>query len=254
MDFASFYDAYWRAQGDKVDRQRLEMLARHIMPGERVLQVDCGAGWLSEMMQARGAYVVATDLSGVAVELARGRGVDARLFDIDSGPLPFEREEFDVVVSDSQLEHRVDFKHALDEIARVLRPSGRLVLLLPNTAHWRVRLWLLGGHFPYLDHTPTDPLHLRFFTLPDVRKMLAGRGLAIEHTDGSASLWVDALYPGFLRQGYPARFYTWLARRWPGLWARDFIVVARKTMPASSGDRGDRTIVPAEQFPGVTPR
>jgi methionine biosynthesis protein MetW len=252
MDFASFYDAYWRAKGETVDRHRLKMLARHVMPEDRVLQVDCGPGWLPEMMQAQGAHVIATDLSGVAVEQARARGVDARPFDIDSGPLPFENGEFDVVVSDSQLEHRVDYKHALNEMVRVLRPGGRLVLLLPNTAHWRVRLWLLSGRFPYLDHTPTDPLHLRFFTLPDVRAMLVMRGLTVELVEGSASLWVDVLYPRFLRQGRLSRLYAYLARRWPGLWARDFLVVARKTMSAGGDGPDSRAAMRSERYPGVS--
>jgi methionine biosynthesis protein MetW len=199
-----------------------------VQAGEHVLQVDCGPGWLPEMIQQRGAHVVATDLSRVAVERARARGVDARQHDLDASPLPFEDGQFDVVVSDSQLEHRVDTGHALDEMARVLRHGGRLILLLPNTAHWRVRLWLIGGRFPYVDHTPTDPLHLRFFTLPDIRLALTRRGLTIEQTDGSASLWVEELYPGFLRRGYGARLYTRLARAWPSLFARDFIVIARK--------------------------
>ena len=54
------------------------------------------------------AQVIATDLSGVAVERAHVRGVDARQFDIDAGPLPFADDEFDVVICDSQLEHRID--------------------------------------------------------------------------------------------------------------------------------------------------
>jgi len=231
MDFVSFYDAYWRDKGDRVDRNRLELLARHIRPGERVLQVDCGPGWLPEMMIARGAQVVATDLSHVAVERARARGVDARQFDIDGGPLPFATDAFDVVVSDSQLEHRFDYEHALDEMTRVLRPGGRLILLLPNTAHWRVRLWLLRGRFPYVANTPTDPLHLRFFTLPDARALLARRGLTIEQADGSASLWVRGFYPAWLGRGLAARLYARLARRWPALFARDFILVARKREP-----------------------
>jgi methionine biosynthesis protein MetW len=234
MDFASFYDAYWRDKGDRVDRSRLELLARLIQPAERVLQVDCGPGWLPEMMQARGAHVIATDLSAVAVAMAQARSVDARQHDIDAGPLPFGDAEFDVVVSDSQLEHRFDCGHALDEMTRVLKPGGRLILLLPNTAHWRVRLWLLAGRFPYVANTPTDALHLRFFTLPDTAEMLGGRGLVIEHTDGSASLWVAGLYPAFLRRGLPARIYTRLARGWPALFARDFIVVARKRPPGAA--------------------
>jgi methionine biosynthesis protein MetW len=227
MDFARFYDAYWQAKGDKVDRQRLELLARHVCAGQRVLQVDCGPGWLPELLQARGACVVATDLSQAAVERAKARGVDARQFDIDDGPLPFEDAAFDAVISDSQLEHRIDTEHALDEMVRVLRPGGRLILLLPNAAHWRMRWWVLTGRFPYVEHTPTDPLHLRFFTLHDARRLLERRGLQVQVTDGSASLWVPGLYPAWLRSGPAARVYVRLARRWPGLFARDFIVVAK---------------------------
>jgi methionine biosynthesis protein MetW len=228
MNQASFYDTYWRDKGDRVDRERLLLLARRVQPGERVLQVDCGPGWLPALLIERGAQVVATDLSAVAVERARARGVAAQQCDIDAGPLPFPAAAFDVVISDSQLEHRFDAGHALDEMARVLRPGGRLILLLPNTAHWRVRLWLLAGRFPYVDNTPTDPLHLRFFTLGGVRELLARRGLTVTASDGSASLWVKELYPAPLRWPPVARVYTALARRWPGFWARDFIVVARK--------------------------
>jgi methionine biosynthesis protein MetW len=234
MDFVRYYDAYWLDKGDKVDRQRLALLAQHVAAGQSVLQVDGGPGWLAEMMQAQGAQVVMTDLSGVAVAKARARGVDARQCEIDAGPLPFADGAFDVVVSDSQLEHRFDYEHALDEMARVLRPGGRLILLLPNTAHWRMRLWLLRGRFPYWANTPTDPLHLRFFTLHEVRGLLARRNLAVEITDGSASLWVEELYPYFLRTGNMARLYTRLARRRPALFARDFIVVARKRGAGSS--------------------
>ncbi len=228
MDFVGYYDAYWQTKGDRVDRSRLELLAQRVNPGERVLQVDGGPGWLAEMLQAAGARVTMTDLSNVAVARAQARGVAAQQCDIDAGPLPFADAAFDVVISDSQLEHRFDSEHALDEMARVLRPRGRLILLLPNTAHWRVRWWLLTGRFPYVANTPTDALHLRFFTLPDVRDLLARRGIAVEQTDGSASLWVTGLYPAWLRQGRLARPYARLARRWPALLARDFIVIGRK--------------------------
>lgn len=239
MDFVRYYDRYWENKGDRVDRQRLDLLARRVRAGERVLQVDGGPGWLAEMLQARGAQVTMTDLSNVAVARAQARGVNAQPCDVDAGPLPFEDAGFDVVISDSQLEHRFDPGHALDEMARVLRPGGRLLLLLPNTAHWRVRWWLLHGRFPYVPNTPTDWLHLRFFTLPDVRAQLAARGFVVIETDGSASLWVPGLYPAFLRRGLPAKVYARLARRWPALFARDFIVVAQKREGGASG-RVDR--------------
>ncbi len=228
MDFVRFYDVYWQDKGERVDRTRLKLLVAHVRAGEHVLQVDGGPGWLAEMLQARGASVVMTDLSGVAVTRAGARGVDARQWDIDAGPLPFDGAAFDVVVSDSQLEHRFDPGHALDEMVRVLRSGGRLILLLPNAAHWRMRWWLLRGRFPTIPDTPTDWLHLRFFTIPDITEQLAARGLQVEQIDGSASLWVTGLYPAWLRRGLPAKIYGRLARRWPALFARDFIIVAHR--------------------------
>ncbi len=234
MNFAAFYDAYWQQQGDTFDRRRQARLARHVHPGDRVLQVDCGPGVLAAQLMAQGASVVGTDLSAEAVRRARGRGVAAQQLDLDDAPLPFPDGQFDVVLSDSQIEHRVDYAHYLDECVRVLRPGGRLVLCVPNTAHWRVRWWLLRGHFPYVEHTPTDWLHLRFFTLPDLRRLLTEREVRLEVVDGSSSLWVRGLYPDWLRRGLPARLYEHLTACRPTLFGRDLILVGRKAGPGAS--------------------
>lgn len=231
MDFEAFYDAYWQQQGDQFDRRRQSLLTRHIQAGDRVLQVDCGPGVLAARLLELGAQVVGTDLSAEAVGRAQARGVDATQLNLDRQPLPFAAASFDAVVSDSQIEHRVDFQRYLDECARVLRPGGKLVLCVPNAAHWRVRWWVVRGHFPYVEHTPTDWLHLRFFALPDLRRLLQARGLAVEQVTGSASLWVRGLYPDWLRRGLPARSYEALVRWRPTLYARDLILLARKEAP-----------------------
>lgn len=229
MDFEAFYDAYWQQQGDTFDRRRQKLLLRHIRPGERVLQVDCGPGVLARRLLDLGARVVGTDLSTEALRRARARGIAVYQVNLDRQPLPFADGSFDVVLSDSQLEHRVDYVHYLDECVRVLRhPGGRLVLCVPNAAHWRVRWWLLRGRFPYVADTPTDWLHLRFFTLHELRRLLAERGVQIELADGYHSLWVRGLYPDWLRHRWPARLYEWLTHRWPTLFARDLVIVGRK--------------------------
>ena len=111
----------------------------------------------------------------------------------------------------------------------MLKPGGTFILCLPNIAHWRCRWWLLRGRFPYMPGTPTDFTHLRFFTLNEIRTWLAERDIAIEHLDGSASLWVrNGFYPAWLRHPYVRPWYIRLARRWPTLFARDLIVIGRK--------------------------
>lgn len=228
MNLAALYDTYWEKYGDSFDPQRLAMLARYVQPGDTVLQVDCGPGVLAQMLTEKGARVVATELSSGGTRRARARGVVIARVDMDNGDLPFPSSSFAVVVCDSRMEHGIDFGHYLDECVRVLKPGGRFIISVPNTAHWRCRWWLLTGRFPYRVGTPTDWTHLRFFTLPDMRALWAQRGVELIHVGGTASLWVEALYPAWLRRGRAAGLYLRLTRAWPSLFARDLVLVGRK--------------------------
>ena len=101
---------------------------------QNVLEVGPGPGELSERMARElGAQVVAIDSSERMVELARGRGVDARLGDVQE--LPFEDESFDCVVAAWMLYHVADVDAGLREIARVLRPEGHIVAVTNSEEH-----------------------------------------------------------------------------------------------------------------------
>jgi SAM-dependent methyltransferase len=116
----------------------------------------------------------------------------------------------------------------LNECVRVLKPGGRLILCLPNIAHWLCRWWLLTGRFPYVENSPTDALHIRFFTVSGTSDLCRDRGLTVVGVDGSASLWAKDFYPAAVRWRRLRGIYTWLAHRWPSLFARDFVMVAVK--------------------------
>jgi SAM-dependent methyltransferase len=100
----------------------------------RVLEVGCGWGELAEWLaRETGAEVVATDLSPRMVELARARGVDAQLADVQE--LPFADGEFDVALAAWMLYHVPDLDRAISELARVLRPGGRLIAVTNSRFH-----------------------------------------------------------------------------------------------------------------------
>jgi ubiquinone/menaquinone biosynthesis C-methylase UbiE len=110
----------------------------------RVLEVGCGWGELAELVRrATGAQVVATDLSPRMVELARERGLDARVADVQD--LPFEDGAFDAVVAAWMLYHVPDLGRALRELARVLRPGGLLVAVTNSAAHLHELRELVGS-------------------------------------------------------------------------------------------------------------
>lgn len=110
----------------------------------RVLEVGCGPGWASERIAAElGAEVVAVDQSERMVELARARRVDARVGDVQA--LPFPDASFDCALAAWMLYHVPDLERGLAELARVLRPGGRLVATT-NGERSLAELWdLLGG-------------------------------------------------------------------------------------------------------------
>jgi ubiquinone/menaquinone biosynthesis C-methylase UbiE len=110
---------------------------------ERVLEVGPGPGELSERIAKElGAEVVAIDVSPRMVELTRARGIDARVGDVQD--LPFEDGVFNLVAAGWVLFHPADLDRALSEIARVLRPGGRLVAATNSEQHL-AELWTLVG-------------------------------------------------------------------------------------------------------------
>lgn len=103
---------------------RLALDRLDLRAGESVLEVGFGGGALLRMMLRRGAEVSGVDLSPEMVE--RARGFDVRLAPAER--LPFEAAGFDKAVSVNSLYFWPDLAAALGELARVLRPGGRLVL------------------------------------------------------------------------------------------------------------------------------
>ncbi len=230
MDIVAWYEAYWAAKDDTVDDSRLDLMLPYVQKDQRLFQLDGGPGMLAErLVKERGADVVLTDLTFEATRRAQAKGLQAQQLYIADQDIPYPDASFEVVVSDSAIEHHFDPARSFDELARILKPGGTLLLCLPNIAHWRCRLWLLRGHFPYVYGAPTDFTHLRFFTLNDIRSSLSDRQIEIEHVDGSASLWVrEGFYPRWMRHPWIRPWYIRLARRHPTLFARDLIVIGRK--------------------------
>lgn len=124
--------AYRLPTGDDPRELAFEAIAE-AAPSD-VLEVGCGPGELAARVgNELGSNVVALDLSERMVDLARQRGVDARVGDAQK--LPFEDEHFDCAVAAWMLYHVADLHSALAELHRVLRPEGRLVAVTNHLDH-----------------------------------------------------------------------------------------------------------------------
>jgi len=100
----------------------LDLLAPRV--GERILDLGCGDGLLTEKIVAAGAEVVAVDAACDMVAAARARGIDARLMPGQS--LTFDRE-FDAVFSNAALHWMRPPDAVLDGVRRALNQGGRFI-------------------------------------------------------------------------------------------------------------------------------
>ncbi|MFJ8072365.1 class I SAM-dependent methyltransferase [Streptomyces sp. NPDC096176] len=134
--------SYWAAHADDFDRalrayQRPFLDAAALHRGERVLDIGCGSG-LTSRAAARltvGGPVLGVDLSGPMLRVARREaereGLDSvRYEQVDAQTYPFPEASFDIAVSRMGVMFFADPVTAFRNIARALRPGGRVALLV----------------------------------------------------------------------------------------------------------------------------
>ncbi len=145
-------------------------------PGERILDLGCGDGVLTEKIVAAGAELVAVDAAPDMVAAARARGIDARV--TPGQNLSFERE-FDAVFSNAALHWMHPPEAVLDSVRRALKPGGRFVAEMGghnNTAAILVALAAILARRG-LDAHRLSPWY--FPSAPAYRKKLEGAGFTV---------------------------------------------------------------------------
>ena len=115
-------------------RERAVELAR-IGPGSRALDVATGTGDLAVALREAGADVVGCDFSEEMLERARHKDPSVRFEWADALALPYEDDSFDAATVGFGARNFSDLSRGLSEMARVVRPGGRVVVLEITTPH-----------------------------------------------------------------------------------------------------------------------
>ncbi len=132
-------DQRWRVQA-------LDAIA--LGPGDRLVDIACGTGDLSELARERGARVVGMDFAREMLRGADRRGIDAGFVQADVASLPLDDGSVTAITCGFALRNFVSLETAFDEMARVLEPGGRLAILEVDRPRFApIRL----GHTLYFD-------------------------------------------------------------------------------------------------------
>ena len=163
-------------------------LTAQVPDGSRVLDAGCSTGYLSEQLVRRGCTVTGLELDPVAAAVAEQFCERVIIGDVERMDLPFEPDEFDVVLGGDIIEHLRDPQAALARLRPFLRPGGRLVLSTPNIANWAIRLSLLAGGFDYTDRGILDRTHAHLFTRRSLLRCIEGAGYRLAVLDFTVPL------------------------------------------------------------------
>jgi SAM-dependent methyltransferase len=172
-----YYEDLWERLPEELEppsfERRLAFLRGKLRPGDRAVDLGCGAGEFTAAMAEAGAVPVGVEVAEAALERARARHPDLefRLVALD-GPLPFEDGSFELVWASEVIEHVTDTARWLSEVRRVLAPGGRLLVTTPS--HGRLRV-ALGGIERF-----SEPLgdHLHLYTKRSLHTLLDEFGFA----------------------------------------------------------------------------
>ncbi|MEM6792057.1 MAG: class I SAM-dependent methyltransferase [Myxococcota bacterium] len=146
---------------------------------QTVLDVGCAAGATVGALRERHPGLVATGIELDPESATRARTqVDEVLVgdaDVHLSRLASREARFDLVILGDVLEHLVDPDRTLRRV-RMLCPSGRAIVSLPNVGHLSTFGALLEGRWPYRDRGLHDRTHLRWFGRKNLPELFAGAG------------------------------------------------------------------------------
>ena len=154
-------------------------------PGDRVLDLGCAAGAITDFLSGFGCEVVGVDSEPRAIEHARSLFPDYRFEQADVAELPFPDGSFEKAVAADLVEHLPDdtFRAMLAECRRVLVPGGTLSLYTPNPSHLIERL---KERNLVLAQNPT---HIGLRTSRQIAAELADGGYAVERNEWRRSFF-----------------------------------------------------------------
>lgn len=163
-------------------RPDLAIIAEHVAPGGRVLDIGCGDGELmAELRDRRGvdARGIELDPDNVLAAVARGLSVVQGDADTDLGNYPDQAFDYAILSQTLQTTNAPD--KVLEELLRIGR---RAFVSFPNFAYWRVRWSLMwGGRMPVTAALPVswyETQNIHQLTIDDFRAFVAERGIIVE--------------------------------------------------------------------------
>jgi len=184
----NYYNTYWnRSQANQwfpsvkntINQNEQRIFEKYLVNGARIIDYGCGDGErYGQLLKQAGYKYVGCDISVAAITHAKQQGILAHLLNSE-GKTGLESSSFDFSICYEVLEHVMDPELCLQEIHRLLKPTGYLTVSTPNAAYlpYRLEFFLTGflspGGSPLTSRkAPWRDAHIRFFNPRMLRNLL----------------------------------------------------------------------------------
>ena len=160
-------------------RRQLLMCLEFAPHAKSSLDVGCSAGYVMAAAGSLGLSATGIDFAAYAAGLAKQRGFCAAAASLTA--LPFRDASFDVVTAKHTLEHVRTPKQALGEVARVLRPGGVALIIVPDVDYWHLHASPRGGRYFHPEHLGWQ--HHLYYGVSTLSRGLRDAGLEVVSVD-----------------------------------------------------------------------
>jgi len=168
--YARYEDSHSGFWNEIRGRKVLEMLKPEA--NDRILEIGCNTGWLVRKIMDYSKDVVGIDVNSAGIEIANMQN----LICMDAANMGFSDNSFDKIVCLHTIEHVQEINRAFEEMSRVLKPSGSIILIYPFEI---IRgMCAIGGALAMCSSVlKSRELHINKLSPRKINKLIAGNGL-----------------------------------------------------------------------------
>lgn len=205
----------------------------HVPHGSRVLEFGPATGYMTRVLRDNlECQVTGFEYSPESANQSSRYCEQMIVGDLEDASRWSELQGFyDVIIFADVLEHLRQPDVVLSRCHQYLAPNGRVIISIPNIAHWTIRRQLLLGKFEYTQTGLLDNTHLKFFTKKTLTNMIADCGFVVKSLTFTISHYpADRLFAKMRLWRLKSRINALINRVAPNAAAFQFIVCCeRKT-------------------------
>ena len=195
---------------------------------EYILDIGCGDGAVARVLTNRNCVIDGVTISQEEQKIAGKVMRHVHIFNLENGLPDLGINIYDVVICSHVLEHICYPENLMNDIYKVLKPKGILIVALPNIMHYKSRWQLLLGNFNYQSAGIWDYTHFRWYTFETAQKLLLQYNFSIVNKTVTGMLPLNSFFTQIFSDKVNLKLFVFLTSISTGFFGYQLLYCAIK--------------------------